>query len=347
MNNRRIIAISLSLLLFILIALPSSVSAADSHKVVSDEIKIGDNFILREDQTYDGNLFILGGTVTLERNSTLNGNIILLGANLTVNGTIKGDIVTLGGVVDITDQGTVNGNINSAGAFLDIDPAANIKGEINTETSGSFWNQLPAGVRLGSMDLTLNPLVDMLWFAFRTLFWALLAILTVMFLPVPTKRVGDAVVSEAWLSGGLGLLTAVIAPIVLVMLSITIILLPVTLTAFIALIIAWAFGIISMGLELGNRLAKVVNQTWNPALSAGIGTFVLILVVNGFDALVPCLGWIPKLIFGVLGLGSVLITFFGTRDYPIKQDNSSTEHTSTSDNQIPEIEESTLNDQKQ
>lgn len=347
MKTSKSITIALSIFLLILMVLPSPVSAAGPYSVVADEIKIGDNFILYEDQTYDGNLFILGGTVTLEQNSTLNGDIVLLGANLLVDGTIYGDIVTLGGAVDISEQGRVTGDINSAGAFLDIDPAANIEGDINTETSGSFWTQLPAGVRIPNLDVSFNPYIEMLWFVFRTLMWALLAILTVMFLPKPVDRVANAVVSEPLLCGGLGLLTAIIAPVVLVILSITICLIPLTFTAFIALVIAWAFGLISLGLELGKRFEKVVNQSWHPAMAAGLGTFTLILVINGLDALIPCVGWIPKAIVGIFGLGSVLITFFGTRNYPISKEILSTDQPQLSEESPrSQDEDSTLNDQE-
>jgi hypothetical protein len=346
MNNRKNIALILGIILVILTALPSPASAAGSSKDVSDEIKIGDNFILYEDQTYEGNLFILGGTVSLERNSTLNGDIIMLGANLVVNGTINGDIVTLGGVAEVNEEGRVIGDINSAGAYLDIDPEAYIEGDINTETSGSFWTQLPAGVQIRKMDVTLNPFLEILWFAFRTLLWALLAILTVMFLPKQADRVVHAVVSEPWLSGGLGLLTVIIAPIVLVILSITIILIPLTLTTAIVLIIGWAFGVISLGLELGRRMAIVFNRSWHPALSAGVGTFILILVTNGLVAFSPCLGWIPKLIIGILGLGGVMITFFGTRNYPLNQEIQPSAHPPQSDSQISLIEEIPSSDQE-
>jgi hypothetical protein len=344
MNKWKIITLLLGIILLMSTVLPSSAFAADKFKVVSDEIKIGDTFTLNEGEIYEGNLVILGGTVSLERNSRLNGNIFLLGANLVVNGMIDGDILILGGVAEVNEQGKVTGDINSAGAYLDIDPAAKIEGDINTESSGSFWVQLPAGVRFPRMDVTINPFLEMLWFAFRTLLWALLAILTVMFLPKQANRVAQAVVYEPWLSGGLGLLTAMVAPVVLIILSLTIILIPLTFTVFIALVIAWAFGVISLGLELGRRLAKVFDQTWHSALSAGIGTFILILVTNGLGALIPCLGWIPKLIIGVLSLGSVLITFFGTRDYPLNQEIPSMLHSPLSDAQPSKLGDDSSSD---
>jgi hypothetical protein len=168
--------------------------------------------------------------------------------------------------------------------------------------------------------------------------------LTVMFLAKPANRVAHAAVSEPWLSGGVGLLTAIIAPIVLVLLSLTIILIPLTFTTFIVLAIAWGFGLISLGLELGRRLSKVFDQAWHPALAAGVGTFALILVINGLDALIPCLGWIPKFIIGVLGLGSVLITFFGTRDYPIDSELQPGEQPQVEGTQPPQVEDGTQSD---
>ena len=79
--------------------------------------------------------------------------------------------------------------------------------------------------------------------------------------------------------------------------------------------LAWAFGLISLGTELGNRFAGIFKSQWHPALAAGAGTFLLILVINGIEAAIPCLGLLPKIIIGVLGLGSVLLTRFGTHAY--------------------------------
>jgi hypothetical protein len=354
MINQKKISLILCLLLLSALALASPVSAAGSHKEAADELIIGNTFILSEGETYTGDLFVVGGTVSLEVNSSLNGNIFLLGATLVVDGTVNGDIISLGGNVGINRGGVVEGDINSAGTSLDIDPSARVEGDVNTETSGSFYWDLPQGIRIPSLNVRFNPFLEMLWFAFRTLLWALLAMLIVMFLVKPADRVARAVVSEPLVSGGVGLLTTIVAPIVLVVLSLTIILIPVTFTVFIALVIAWGFGLVAIGLELGRRISKIFNQEWHPALAAGAGTFVLIFVVNGLDALVSCVGWIPKFIVGVFGLGGVLITFLGTRDYPVAQGTPSTpqiqgnegqthlvEDTSQSENEpqsTPEIE---------
>ena len=57
--------------------------------------------------------------------------------------------------------------------------------------------------------------------------WALVAMLVAMFLPAHLTRTSETALSQPLLSGGLGVLTIIIVPIVLVLLAITICLSPV------------------------------------------------------------------------------------------------------------------------
>jgi energy-coupling factor transporter transmembrane protein EcfT len=106
-----------------------------------------------------------------------------------------------------------------------------------------------------------------------------------------------------------------VLPIVLVLLAITICLSPVSLIGGALLAIAWAFGLIAIGTEVGKRLAEIFKQEWAIAVEAALGTFILILVFNG-AALIPCVGWLLRAVVGIVGLGAVLLTRFGTQDYP-------------------------------
>lgn len=345
MNKLQKTSVILCLILVMAFVLTSPVSAATSSRDQADKLVIGNTYTLSEGETYNGNLLVVGGTANLEKDSLLNGDIYLLGATLDVNGTVSGDIIAFGGNVSIHEGGIIKGDINSAGAFLDVDPMASVEGDINTETSGSFWVQLPQDVRIPRFNVSINPFFEILWFAFRTLLWAILAMLIVMFLVKPADRIAHAIVSEPLISGGVGLLTIVVAPVILIVLSLTLILIPLTFTVGVALVIAWGFGVIALGLELGRRISKGFKQEWHPALAAGLGTFALIFVVNGLDALIPCIGWIPKLILGVLGLGGVLITFFGTRNYPIEQDIPSDSLTPTNTSQTNLVQEDSSSEQ--
>jgi len=79
--------------------------------------------------------------------------------------------------------------------------------------------------------------------------------------------------------------------------------------------LAWMFGLIALGLEVGKRLAQLFKQEWAPAAAAGAGTFVLMLVLNGAREAVPCVGWIFPALAGMLGLGAVILTRFGWQTY--------------------------------
>ena len=78
------------------------------------------------------------------------------------------------------------------------------------------------------------------------------------------------------------------------------------------IVLAWLFGIIGLGLEIGERFTKAIHQTWAPVLSAGFGTFLLMFVVGAFG-LIPCIGWIPEFLIGMVGIGAVVMTTFGSR----------------------------------
>ena len=136
-----------------------------------------------------------------------------------------------------------------------------------------------------------------------------------MFLPVPTDRVTRTIVSQPLLSGAVGLLTAIVAPLFLIAIAITLILIPVSLLGVIILIVTWFFGRIALGLEIGRRFAGVLKQEWPLAVTAGIGTFLLVLVVDGANMVIPCVGGIFSILVGLLGLGGVLLSRFGNQIY--------------------------------
>jgi hypothetical protein len=118
------------------------------------------------------------------------------------------------------------------------------------------------------------------------------------------------------ITGGLGLLTVVVTPLVVLVMVITIILIPVSLLGILLLAIMVVFGWIAIGAEVGHRLEAAFKTEWALPVTAGLGTFLLTLVVDGIGQIVPCVGWLVPSAVGLLGLGAVLLTRFGTQDYP-------------------------------
>jgi hypothetical protein len=146
---------------------------------------------------------------------------------------------------------------------------------------------------------------------------AALAVILGLLFPQQIKRVATTFSSEPLVTGGVGLLSIVIAAILLVLFTITIILIPVTVLSVLLLGVAFLFGWIAMGNEIGFRLAQLFKTTWHPSIASGIGVLLLGLV-TGFATLIPCIGWLVGFIVAIVGLGAVVISRFGSSKYANK-----------------------------
>ena len=292
------------------------VSPASAQEPSEDKFVFGGVYTLKADESLDGNLVVFGGLVTLENGSTLNGDVVSFGGSLTCNGRINGDIVSLGSVVDLQDQAVINGNVNSVGGDYKQSPLARVEGEANTNIQGPF-SFAPSGIwHVPELQDSFRPIWSALWFIFRCFLWAALAALVTIFVPKPVDRVTQAVINQPVVAGGVGLMTVVVMPIILVGVAITIIGIPLTIFGFLILAAAWAYGVIAIGAEVGRRLTGAFHQVWAPPASAAFGVFFLVFVLDGVRLLVPCVGWILPALAGMLGLGAVILTRFGSQVYP-------------------------------
>lgn len=321
---KRITKITIFFVLLVSFVVPSTAMAKG---IYDDKIVAGGTFTLNSGETLDGNLLIFGGAVTLEEESLVEGNVSLMGGTISIDGRVEGDVIGFGGVIRLGEASEVDGDLTALGAVVHRDPGAVVGGQVIKGIDGPFTfpspfsfvpdvPDVPRVPYLPDFNVGVNPLWAGLWFFFKTFLWAALAVLVVMFLPNPIERTADAIVAQPVLSGGVGLLTVIVMPILLVILAITIILIPVSFVGGFALGLAWFLGRIAVGYEVGRRLAKTLNKDWAPAVSAGVGMFLLALVVDASGQLIQCIGWIFPTIVAVVGIGGLLLTRFGTQIYP-------------------------------
>jgi hypothetical protein len=320
-------------------------SPAYAKGLFEDKVVFGGTYTLESGQKLDGNLVIFGGAVTTEADSTVTGDIALIGGVAEIGGEVHGNMVGIGGAVQLTSSAVVNGDLITIGATLSRAEGAQVYGQIVNGIGIPFSLDVPGSSitipeiqdelvdpivpivpqipQVPGINVSFNPLLDMMWFFFRTFMFALLAVLVVIFFDKSTGRVSKAAIEQPVVTAGAGLLTAFLSPLALIAMTITIILIPVTLLTIFALVVAWLFGWISIGLEVGKRIAKLFNTEWAPAISAGIGTFILFLVLGGVSELIPCVGWLPLVLVGLWGLGAVIMTRFGSQEYNPSTSNHS------------------------
>jgi hypothetical protein len=312
------------LILFVLIALlalPVKALAVGPEEAAfsrqPDEFVLGDNYTLDRGRTLNGNLWVFGGNAELRQESRVTGNVMVFGGNLRVNGLIEGDINVAGGNVELSDSAVVRGDISMVGGSLSRDTNAIVEGDVREGITGPFTYTVPRISNAPRVNISINPIMEFLAFLFQAFLTAALAVLVVMFLPAQTQQVARTAVTQPLVSGGLGLMTVIVAPLLLLIMTITIILIPVAFLLVLLIGLLLLFGWIGVGLELGKRMATLLKTDWALPVAAGIGTLTLSIVIGGIGKYLWCIGWILPTMVALVGLGSVLLTRFGTQNYPL------------------------------
>jgi hypothetical protein len=295
----------------ILLAFPARVSA---YNAPQDKVVLGGTYTLEAGDTLSDNLVIMGGTSTISKGATVNGNITMVGGTLIVDGKVSGDIKATGTNLTIGDSAVINGDVTTYAGTLNQSAEARITGNVTQNSNAPLQLDLPKPSTPAQpiVSNVFHPIQDALWFIFQCLALAAVAMLIALLFPKPLARLADATGTQPVLSGGIGILTLLAAPIALVFLVITLILIPVAVLAVIALAFGLVFGWIGFGTELGILFTRLIKQDWHIAISAGLGTLVLSVVMRAISY-IPCIGWIFPFIAAIIGLGAVILTRCGSQ----------------------------------
>ena len=315
------------LTLFVLLALllvPTTAAHAQGVSTNGGRVIFGSNFTLKSGDEFNGDLVVFGGNVTVEQGADLNGDLVVFGGTVSANGNVQGDVVVIGGQVKLEEEALVGGDVVTIGGQVQQAEGATVKGEVVNNVAPEI--QLPNGSMSPSVNppsVPIPPVINLhfnpFWEASRVfgsaLIVAFLGVLTALFFQKQLDHASQAVVRQPLMTTSIGLLTIV----VMIIAAFTIILLPVVLLGLIPLAFAWLFGIISMGQEVGDRFARAIKQNWTPVVTTGVGTFVLVFIVASIQSLnslapfLACVTWVFPVLIGLLAIGAVVVTRFGTR----------------------------------
>ena len=290
-------------------------------------IIFGSNFTVESGDTFDGDLVVFGGNVTIEEGAVLNGDLVVIGGTIRSNGEMQGDIVVMGGQVSLEDAALVAGDVVTIGGQLDRAEGARIEGEVVNNAAPDILfprGRIPPDtpgvpdvpvIPRPEVVVNYNPFGEFVRVLGSAVLVAFLGVLATLFFQGHLARVSQAVVTQPLMTTSIGLLTIV----VLIIAALTLILLPLVGLSLIPLAFAWLFGVISIGQEIGERLARALRQEWQPVITTGVGTFVLVFIVASIQSLnyllpfMACVTWILPVLVGLLAVGAVVMTRFGTR----------------------------------
>lgn len=282
----------------------------------------GGNYTLKRGETLNGDLVVFGGNVAIEEDALVKGSIVIFGGNIALDGAISGDLVLIGGVASLGPKSLIEGDLASVGGTVSRAEGSRVEGRIRQEpaieipipplpqaTETPPLPTLPetsAAPDFSGFKRLLAPLGSALGALTQAILMAALAMLLSLFLRPQMERVAQTFRRQPLTAGGVGLLAALAFPLLVVLMAVTIIFIVGIPFAILALVLAWLFGVVSIGLEVGERFTRAVEQTWPSVWTAGFGTFLLVLAAEGIG-MIPCVGWLAPFLLGTTGIGAVLI----------------------------------------
>lgn len=284
----------------------STVLAADSH--LENE---------KQGCTYGQQIPSFDGTILVGTNQVTCGELTAFGGTVTINGEVRGDVVAFGG--NIVIAGMVDGNVDLYAGRLTLQSGSHIYGDINLYAG----NVVPAyGAQLDGAvtDHTKHP--EALFFSNREfnfpfwsiLLWLVLGVLLTSLLPEHLLFVRTTVVTSLRRSSIIGLLSALLTLPILLVLMALILTIPLAIIIVLGLIAAWALGTVAIGWLVGERILRMVapHSIHHNTRSVQVVVGLTVLVLAGS---LPYIGHYITIGVGLLGLGAVCLSRFGTRLY--------------------------------
>lgn len=275
---------------------------------------VGRDYVLKSGQTLNHDLAVVGGRLTLQPSSQVVGSVAVTGGNVVVAGHITGDLVVIGGSMELANTAIVDGDIVTLGS-INRAVGAIVRGQVLTGLGASADRRsLDRMASLGSLVQSgqwLRSIVGVFGVLFLICLVTALATLLGAIWPEKIQTV-SAAMRVNWLQClGAGLLTLLVVVILVPILVIICIGIPVAIVLLIVLVISGLAGWTAIGKIVSGRVLQALKIQANPLVQTLTGTMLLTLL-----ALIPCLGILMALIVGSVGIGAVLLTRFGTLGYP-------------------------------
>ncbi|MCJ0618331.1 polymer-forming cytoskeletal protein [Haloarcula hispanica] len=330
---------TLALVSLVLLSTVAGTVAAQSYQGASGTIIIGPDETYDSVEGVAGTVIVRGtvtgdvetaaGTVHVTEAGEVGGNIEAAAGTVRIDGTVGGNVSVAGGTVEIGETAQIGGHLEAGAGFLAIHgtvdgtvragaeefvlgPTASVGGDVRYDAAtftrdpeatigGSVVQDESIGDSAGP-DSGEFALPSWIGVVYGLLVNLLLGAILLAAFPSFSARVAGHVAERPAKSGGVGLLTLVAVPVVLVVLLFTIVGIPLSLVGAVifgvAVWVAVVYGQFAAGswaLSLADR-----ENRW----------LALVVGLIGFAILgaIPVVGWVFELLALLLGLGALALT---------------------------------------
>ena len=310
------IFLTISITLLLAISLPAPVHAS---QVMEDQVSIGGIVRIESGEKIDGSLIVLGGKAVIAFGANVSGDVVIIGGQAEIEGDVGGNLVLVGSEASLLPTARLVGNVESISSRFDQATGAQVKGQIHEIGAYSLLStgldvDHPAYINpLEVSKLNFSPVMQVTGSAFQSFLQAIFAMLVALIFPRRLKGAAIQLSSAILRTTSFGLLAAIVSPLLIAFIAITIIGIPLAMLGAIALVLVVIFGYIAIGAAIGIWIAAAFKSQWHIAVCAGVGTMLLALVMALLSKLGPG-GIIVIILIHLLGMGSVVLTRFGRRE---------------------------------
>jgi hypothetical protein len=269
-----------------------------------------------ENRSSDGGQFKMGGSITVPAGEIVSGDVVNVGGAIHVFGEVRGDVVAIGGTVELGPAANVGGDVTVIGGSLLRDPAARVSGEVVDIGSGSLesWRaRFPRGGWREGRG-TFGSALSLLSTLTRVAVLCLLAALVVLVGRDHVARISAHAAAEPLKAGAIGLLAQLL---LLPLLIVTIVLLVVTIIGIpllvlipfilVGLVVVALVGFTSVAYHVGHLLGTRVGRVGDgPYATTVAGVLLLVSPLLVARLLGLAGGIVFPMTLGFLVIGTIL-----------------------------------------
>jgi len=281
-------------------AVGGSLQAAGGHvtvlgTVARDARVAGGQIELGPQSVVGGNVWAAGGHLRLL--GTVKGDVHVAGGRVLVDGPVGGDLIAGSGELALGPHARIAGVLRHRGGIVHRDEAAQVGGGIRSWPG--WWRNRAPEVRVMHPA---GPGVGWGW----TLALALLAALLLALTPGFQTRVGRTLWQRPVASVALGLAWLVCAPLVLLVLLVTVIGIPLTLLGAMLYLLLLPLAYVSTAIAVGDGALRAAGRT-DPPWAWRVAATALLLFGLWQATRLPWLGVVLSLLALLAGLGALAL----------------------------------------
>jgi cytoskeletal protein CcmA (bactofilin family) len=262
---------------------------------------VGDDLIASGGQLNVSSDTLIGGSLVFGVGfsnilATINENVLGGGGKLILGGTVYGDVTAeIQESMTLTPDASINGNL----VYKSLREA-----ELNEDQVGGFIEHKELSIEEAEFSTDVETMFSrfhIYYQIFKYLTMLILAIVVVTLLPATLLSTTKICKEKPWRSLGLGFVLWICAIAAAIILSITLIGIPLAFITVSILAIAWAFAKVYAAMFIGSLLIKPKKNSKGKMFGViALGGFIIMIV-----GMIPILGWLLTLIVVMLAFGAL------------------------------------------